>query len=139
VYGSSDRIRSSGLTPTATRWFKGTGEFWGVDSSFFTPSVGQLAFSNGRAWERFVAWLRHNSLLAQEIGAAGDFKVIIGIDGILGTIWGGATGGTWEALEERLQHEFDLTDPMSATVDAEVNLFINKAREAYGLPALRLA
>ena len=139
VYRSSTRIQAGGITPSATRWFRDNGEFWGVDSSFFTPGVGHLAFSNGYAAECLEHWLRHNAVLARQIGASGTFDVSIGIDVLEGTIWGGQTGGTWHALEDRVQHDFQLSDTAAPTIALEVSRFINKAREAYGLPPLRLS
>lgn len=138
VFRTSPSIRVAGMTPSATRWFRESGEFWGVDSSAFTPVGDRLFFSCGYAAECLMSWLKHNSALVRQLGGSGALQVRMGLDGITDTCWGGVSGKGSPAVEEAVRYEFVLPSE-DKEIELEVQRFINLTREAYGLAPLRLS
>jgi hypothetical protein len=135
----SDRIQQDGMTPTATRWFRDTGEIWGIDSSFFGESNGETVFASVYAGQRWVSWLNWHYDVCRLLGGTGPIHARIGVSGLNDTRWPrgplGAGRGP-RALEPEAAIEFILDgapDVVAGQVSAEVEKMINAVAAAYGV------
>jgi hypothetical protein len=138
VYRSSGPIEEAGITPTATRWFRDTGEFWGVATSFFSEHGGSYTLATGYAVERWADWLERTVNLSASLGGAGPFHIELGLDGIQGTLWprrGFGRDTEVEALEDSVRHDALLIDTSQAAISALVEATFGKVTLAYGMRA----
>lgn len=135
----SDRIEQEGITPTATRWFRDTGEIWGVASSFFSESDGGIFFSSGYAGEHWTSWLNWHSDVCRTLGGTGPLHLRIGLVGLSETRWPTGPYGHGRgprALEDSVSLEFTIDGPLDQTtsqVADQVDKMIHMAAAAYGV------
>lgn len=136
VYRHSTAVEESGFSTTATRWFRQTGEFWGVDSQFCREDGDHRFYSELYAAERWHTWLKQTSSLLQILGGKHPFNVILGIEGMRATRWarGNYGGSTPQALEDRARYEFRLG--ASDEIREHVLSALNKVRDAFGIALL---
>jgi hypothetical protein len=138
IFRSSETVRESGVTPTATRWFKDTGELWGVASSFFNSGSAKPVFATQYAIQRWSGWIAGNARVAMALGGKGPWRLRLGAEGLSETSWPnrfGSDGGAF-ALEGRVEREIKLAEINDDTVAAAVREVFNAMAEAYGLPPL---
>lgn len=138
IFRSSDTVRESGVTPTATRWFRDTGELWGVASSFFSRGGDSQVFATQYAIQHWSAWITGNARVAAALGAKGPWRLRLGAEGLSETSWPNrfGHGGDNPALETRVEREITLDEINDDTVSAAVRAVFNCMAEAYGLPPL---
>lgn len=135
----SDKIDADGVTPTATRWFRDTGEIWGVDSSFFGGSDGETLFALPYAGERWTSWLNWHSEVCRLLGGGGPIHVRIGVAGLNDTRWPRGPLGQGRgprALEPAVMLEFTIEgapDVVASNVADQVDKMINAVAAAYGV------
>ncbi|MBK6718935.1 hypothetical protein [Novosphingobium sp.] len=136
AFRSSETVREQGVTPTATRWFRETGELWGIATSYFAGGNDAMVLATKYAIERWVAWIEGNVRVATMLGGKGPWHVKLGLEGLAGTAWPNRFGrgeGTTVALEDRVEWGFVLDEVTTATVTDAVRDTFNKVLEAYGL------
>ena len=138
IFRSSDAVRDRGVTPTATRWFKDTGELWGIASSFFSDGNGKSVFATQYAIERWTTWIKGNARVAASLGAKGSWHLRLGLEGLANTNWPNRIGhgGDAIALESRVERTFTLADDDDHTIAEAVRATFNSALEAYGMPPM---
>ena len=136
VYRHNNSVEESGVTTTATRWFRDTGEFWGVDSQFCRDDGDYSYYSELYAAERWIGWLRQAFSFCQILGGSPPFHVRLGIEGLRGTSWARNNygGSTPQALESSVHHRFEL----HTIADARDHVLatLNEVRSAFGLVAM---
>lgn len=135
----SDAIAQDGMTPTATRWFRDTGEIWGFASSFFGTSGGETVFASQYAAEHWVAWLNRHYEVCRVLGGSGPIYVRMGVSGLLDTRWprgsfGGERGPRALEVDASIELILDGTpDMVAGQVNAGVDEMINAVAAAYGV------
>jgi hypothetical protein len=134
VFRSSEAVRERGVTPTATRWFKDTGEFWGVASSFFSPAAEKTVFATQYAIQRWMSWIDGNVRVAQVLGGNGPWHLRLGAEGLAETCWPNrlANDGDAIALEGRVEKEIIIEECNEGTITETVREIFNVMAEAYG-------
>jgi len=140
-YRSSDSIQQSGITPSATRWFRDTGEIWGIDTNVFNRSGEESVFSFGYMIERWVAWLAHNASICREVGGDGPIHVRLGLDQIAHTTWAQNHNRTSRigALETDVHAQLILGQTSEEEVRNALFPAFNHIRTAYGLGPISLS
>lgn len=138
IFRSSEMVRQSGVTPTATRWFRQTGELWGIAASFFNESSDHAIFATQYAIERWTSWIAGNIRVATTLGGTGPWHLRLGLEGLDGTRWPSryGRGGDAIALEARVEYALTLADVSDASISDAVRLVFNAVLEAYGLSAM---
>jgi len=139
AYRASDAIEQRNSTPTSTRWFRQTGELWGVASSFFSESDDKRFLSTTYAVERWIAWLTHNVKVCRAVGGEGPFFVRLGLDGMDGSRWPTQRflhHAELEALESNIEHIGVLRSGDDNEIRQLVSEVFAITLSAYGLPAL---
>ena len=137
VYRTSARIEEEGVTPTATRWFRDNGEFWGVASSFFGEHDGGRYLATGYAVERWIDWLARSADLCARLGGGAPFHVELGLDGLEGAMWperGWGPDLRTRAIEDGMHHAALLADASEGAVVALVRDAFDQVTAAFGLP-----
>lgn len=134
----SEKIEADQVSSTGTRWFRDTGEFWGVDGRMAGSDVAEPIFPTEYAEERWTAWLEHHYRLCRTLGVNGAIHVKLGLVGLEGSRWPRGVGGTKRgpgALEDAAQYDFVLGEPDDAAdqIKAGVNGMMRTAAIAYGL------
>jgi hypothetical protein len=135
AYRASKAIEESGVTPTATRWFRETGEFWGVASDFFDQDDDELVLSTGYAVRRWMSWFTHSLRIAKLMGAGAPFSCELGLEGLDGATWPAVAGAFYrpiEAVEDAVRHDFVLEDADDA-LTGELQAAFVKVSHAFGL------
>jgi hypothetical protein len=136
AFRSSDTVREQGVTPTATRWFRETGEMWGIAASYFSSGSDTLVLSTKYSIERWTTWIEGNVRVATMLGGKGPWHFKLGLEGLAGTAWPDRFGRAESktiALEDRVECGFLLDNVTKATVTVAVHDVFNKVLEAYGL------
>lgn len=134
----SNQIEQDRMTSTATRWFRDTGEIWGIDSSFFGESNGETVFTLMYAGQRWVSWLNWHYDVCRLLGGTGPIHARIGVSGLTDTRWPRGLSGIGRgprALESEAAIEFILDgapDVVAGQVSAEVEKMIKAVAAAYG-------
>ncbi|MET3473066.1 hypothetical protein ABIC78_003615 [Novosphingobium sp. 1529] len=140
AFRSSETIREIGLTPTATRLFKDTGELWGIAGNFFVDCQnGAHLFFDNAAYEGWASWLRANIRLCKALGGKGPFHIRLGLEGLRRTVWelGSREGEKdFEAIERRFKIEMVLDDPVPDVVQEQLRKAFDQIRSVYGLQPL---
>ena len=135
----SDRIAQDGVTPTATRWFRDTGEIWGIDSSFFGDSDDQTIFASVYAGQRWVSWLNWHYDVCRLLGGVGPICARIGVVGLIDTRWPRGPLGSGRgprALEPAASIELILDGPpdvVAEQVSVGMEKMIDAVAAAYGV------
>lgn len=134
----SEQIEQKQVSSTATRWFRDTGEFWGIDGRFVGSNSEEAIFATDYAVERWAAWMTHHYRLCRALGGAGPIYVKLGLVGLEDSRWPRGVGGIRRgpgALENAANHEFVLGEPdaAEAQIEAGVNAMMRNAATAYGL------
>jgi hypothetical protein len=136
-YRSSPSNRARGGTQTATRWFRDTGELWGIASSFFSENEeGSNVFASEYSKDRWTAWLSGNLKVCLETGGEGPFHIILGLEGLLGSYWlshSSRQRARFQAIETHMQSEFTLDDPSTEDIEKMIYKTMKKAENAYGV------
>ena len=138
IFRSSETVRNSGVTPTATRWFKETGELWGVASSFFNAGSSNSVFATNYAIQRWTGWITENVRVAMALGGTGPWRLRLGAEGLSDTTWPNRFGhdGDAFALESRVEREITLSEINDDTVATAVREVFNAMAESYGFPPM---
>lgn len=134
VFRSGDKVRQEGVTRTATRWFKETGELWGIATSFFNDGEPPV-LATQYAIERWIAWIEGNIRVATVLGGKGPWHLKLGLEGLSGTAWPNRFGrmeGTAKALESRVEFEAELAESSQDAVHDAVRRAFNMVLECYG-------
>ncbi|MES2904795.1 MAG: hypothetical protein V4696_11470 [Pseudomonadota bacterium] len=141
VYRHNDSVSSSGVTTTATRWFRETGELWGVDSQFCRESGDHFMYSELYAAERWLAWLKQNVSLCTILGGSPPFHVVLGIEGLRGVRWArdSYSGSVPQALEENMNYKFELASDDESLIRQHLLRALNRVRDAFGLTHISVA
>lgn len=134
----NEKIEQEQVSSTATRWFRDTGEFWGIDGRFVGSSSEGSIFATEYAAERWAAWVAHHYRLCRALGGAGPIYVKLGLVGLKDSRWPRGVGGIRRgpaALEDAANHEFVLAEPDAAEsqIEAGINAMMRNAATAYGL------
>jgi hypothetical protein len=134
IYRSSKDIQSTGVTPTATRFFKETGELWGIASSFFNDDSGTSIFATVYAIRQWASWIKGNVHVATALGGKGPWRLRLGVEGLQNSRWPNRSGhGGSRALEDRVECEISLANVTDETVEDAVRMVFNSVLEAYGM------
>jgi len=135
AYRCNDSVEETGVTKTATRWYRSTGEMWGIDASFIRDEAEYPTYSEVYAAERWLAWLNHSLVLCRATG--GDFPVSVrlGIEHLDGAHWAKSYHGfsTPQALEQNVAYEFELATAEDRIIREHVRTALNRVRDAFGL------
>jgi hypothetical protein len=138
VYGANNSTQQSGATTTATRWFRETGELWGIDANFLASDDELLYYSEPYAAERWFAWLEQSAMVCRITGGKFPVRARLGIDGLRDARWARTSihFNVPQALEDTVSYEFDLAVENDALLGKELHHALNKVREAFGLVSL---
>lgn len=141
IYRHNESTQNSGITTTATRWFRSTGELWGVDANFIRGEDDDLTYSELYAAERWMAWLKQNCLVCRLTGGDGPYRVRLGIEHLMDVRWARAQLGmnVPQALEERVSYEFELLSDDETIIRQHVREALNRVRDAFGLRRMTAA
>lgn len=134
----SERIEAEQVSSTATRWFRGNGEFWGIDGRFLGSTTEGPIFATEYATERWIAWTKHHYRLCRLLGGQGSIHVRLGLTGLQGSRWPRGLSGIGRgpgALEEAAFSDFVLSESkdVPAQIAEGVAAMMQAAAAAYGL------
>ncbi|WP_301074317.1 hypothetical protein [Sphingomonas sp.] len=134
----SEKIEREHVSSTGTRWFRDTGEFWGIDGRFVGSSSEGDIFATEYAVERWITWIAHHYQLCRSLGGSGSIHVRLGLVGLEGSRWPRGVGGYGRgpgALEDRAEHDFVLSRPddIDEQIKVGVSQMMRNAATAYGL------
>lgn len=135
----NERFEQLGVTTTATRWFRDTGEIWGVDTSFFGDSNDHTVFALNYACERWVKWLNYHYQVCRLLGGTGPIHGQIGVSGLADTHWPRGPLGRGRgprALDSTVSMELTLDgepEAIAGQVSDVVDKMMNAVATAYGV------
>jgi hypothetical protein len=138
VYRDNNTVQESGVTATATRWFRATGELWGIDASFIREENGDPTYSELYAAERWMTWLKQCAMVCRVTGGDFPFRVRLGIEQLMDVRWARANYdfSVPHALEESATYEFELVEDEDQLIRQHVRHALNRVREVFGLALL---
>lgn len=138
VYRHNDSVEESGVTTTATRWFRATGELWGVDARFIREEGDHPTYSELYTAERWLAWLKQSVLVCNLTGGEPPFHIRLGIDELRGVRWAPAhfDFSVPQALEESVLYEADVLSDDANELREHVRRALNAVRDSFGLAPL---
>lgn len=138
VYRTNNSTQQAGVTTTATRWFRETGELWGIDADFLASDDELLYYSEPYAAERWFAWLKQSAMVCRITGGKFPVRARLGIDGLRGARWARTSlhFNVPQALEDNVSYEFGLPAEDDALIWKELYHALNKVRDAFGLVSL---
>lgn len=141
VFRATDMTEESGVTTTATRWFRETGELWGIDTEFLRSESGFRTYAELYSAERWLAWLKQNVSLCSILGGQPPFSVRLGINELRGARWAWShpVGAIPQALEMQVSYEFQLASSDEVEIRGRLREMLNKVRVAFGIASLSQA
>lgn len=136
VFRHSPETQESGLTLTATRWYRDSGELWGVDGSFLRDHDEYVFYSESYAVARWTHWIQRAIECCRIVGGSGAMNVALGIDNLTDAKWARSylIESAPRALEEDVKHCFQLGfDDPADSIYENVMCTANLVRSAFGL------
>lgn len=136
VFRQSPTTLENGLTSTATRWYRDTGEFWGVDGNFVRDHDDEVLYAEPYSIGQWTQWIRRAVDSCRIVGGSGIMNVMLGIDNLAGAKWARNHhfGTAPRALEESIEHRFDIgANDITENIYSNVMQVANLVRSAFGI------
>ena len=127
----------TGRQTSATRWFRDTGEFWGVaNECFYAPSEGERRVAVPYLLKRWRSFVEYHAQLAEQLGGEGPYHIVLGLTGLDGSLWPSKSppyhGEVFEAVESRVEYRGALSEPTPAALRVQLKAAGDCLRRAFG-------
>lgn len=127
----------TGCQTSATRWFRDTGEFWGIaNECFYFPSEGERRVAVSYLLKRWRSFIEYHAQLAERLGGAGPYHIILGLTGLDGSFWPPKNppyqGEVFEAVESEVEYRGALGEPTPAALRVQLKAAGDCLRRAFG-------